>query len=138
MMRRALLAHRWIVVGAAAALLAMGSGLLTLAARGQEGPLPPAKLSYLHAAPASITLACSGKGAATTLVLQDTGAAPETWSVTPPDGLALSPLGGTLQPGATVTIHVAVAKPQPATGALTFADQDGARAVPFTITCGKK
>lgn len=137
-MHRILLAHRWIVVGAAAVLLAMGTGLLTLAARGQEGPLPPAKLSYLHAAPESVTLACSGKGAATTLVLQDTGTTPEMWSVTPPDGLTLAPLGGTLQPGATVTIRVAVAKPQPATGALTFADQDGARAIPFTITCGKK
>lgn len=135
--RTALLAHRWIVVGIAAVLLAMGTGLLTLATRGQEGPLPPPKLSYLHASPASITLACSGKGAAATLVLQDTGTAPETWSVTPPDGVTLSPLGGTLQPGATVTIRVAVARPQPATGALAFADQDGVRAVPFTITCEK-
>lgn len=136
-LRAALLAHRWIVVGAVAVLLAMGTGLLTLATRGQEGPLPPPKLSYLRATPASITLACSGKAAATTLTLQDIGTMPEAWSLQPPRGVTLSALGGTLQPGASVTIRVAVAAPHPASGALTFADQDGALAVPFTITCGK-
>lgn len=71
-------------------------------------------------------------------MLKDAGTEPEAWSLQPPDGVTRSPLGGTLQPGATVAIRVAVAKPHPVTtGALTFADPDGALAAPFTIACGK-
>ncbi len=133
--RALVLTHRWIAVGAVAVLLAMGTGLLTLAARGQEGPLPPPKLSYLSATPASITLACSGDGATATLTMKDIGNMPEAWTVQPQHGVAISSSHGTLNPGASVTLRVAVAVPHPATGALTFADQDGALAVPFTITC---
>jgi hypothetical protein len=132
------LARRWIVVAAAAVLLGVGTGLLTLAARGEQGPLPPPKIAYLETMPASLHLACSGRGSSVTFYLHNTGTSVEVWMAAVPRGVTLSSLKGTLTPGSRGPLRLSAAPGAKAThNTLTFTDADGMLAVPYTITCGR-
>src|SRR5262249_10798709 len=133
---KAFLARRWVVVATAAVLLAMGTGLLTLAVRGQQSPRVP-RPSHLLAIPSKLSLLCTGRGSARTLVLRDTGTTTERWVAQPLSDLRLSPVQGTLRAGADVTIHVTVVHARTSHGNLTFTDQDGTLTVPYTVACSE-
>lgn len=128
LLRRALRPNKWWVVGLAILTLATGTALLSLAAR------PPA--GHLIAAPARFTLTCTGKGATAALTLRATGKGPITWNAQPAAGIGLSAARGTLKPGASTTIQVAVRTAKAARGTLTFTSNDGTASVAYAVTCG--
>ena len=125
-------------MAAVAVLLGVGTGLLTLAVRGEQGPLPPPKIAYLEVTPASLRLACSGKGSSVTFLLHNTGTSVEMWMAAAPRGVTLSSLKGTLMPGSRGPLRLSAAPGAKATqGMLTFTDAEGTLTVPYTVTCGK-
>ncbi|HLZ25515.1 MAG TPA: hypothetical protein VKQ30_25610 [Ktedonobacterales bacterium] len=126
--------RKWLVVGIAIMLLAMGTALLTLA-RQSLSSTPSTPISYLTVAPEQITLACSGKNDTIKLTLRDTGPQTITWSIKTPLGLSLSATHGTLKAGATASIYVKVTNAKPAHGTLTFTANDGATSVAYEVSC---
>jgi len=124
---RALRPNKWWVVGLAALTLATGTVLLSLAERSPAG--------HLVASPARFTLTCAGKEATAALTLRATGTGPIVWSAQPPAGIGLSTTRGTLKPGASTTIQVAVRTAKAAHGTLTFTSNDGTATVAYVVTC---
>lgn len=127
LLRRALRPNKWWVVALAVLTLASGTTLLSLAARAPAG--------HLVASPAHLTLACAGKGTTAALTLRATGKGPITWNAQPAAGISLSAARGTLKPGASTTIQVAVRTAKAARGTLTFASNDGTATVAYSVTC---
>jgi hypothetical protein len=124
--------YRWMVVVIAALILAIATGLLTLAVHEGATFAPP---SHLHATPAQLTLTCTGKGATQVLTLHNTGGAPLTWQIAAPAGLTLSAAKGLLTRGASATVTVRVSAARAARGTLAFTSTDGAAQVPYTVAC---
>jgi Viral BACON domain len=126
--------RKWLVIGIAIMLLALGTALLTLA---RQSALPTAvtPASHLTASPADVTLTCSGKSSSLKLTLRDTGTQSLTWSIKAPSGLSISTTHGTLKPGATVTLTIKVASAKAAHGTLAFTSSDGAATIPYTVSC---
>lgn len=139
---RALLAwvkpRKWLVVGCAIMLLALGTALLTLA---RQSMLPVAAIptatpvSHLTVSPTQITLACSGKNDTLKLTVRDTGIQSLTWSIKAPSGLSLSATHGTLKPGASTTITVKVTSAKAAHGTLAFTSNEGGASVAYAVKC---
>jgi hypothetical protein len=127
LLRRALRPNKWWVVALAILTLASGTALLSLAARAPAG--------HLAASPARLTLTCAGKGTTAALTLRATGKGPITWSAQPATGIGLSTARGTLKPGASTTIQVAVRTAKAARGTLTFTSNDGTATVIYVVTC---
>ena len=128
--------RKWLVVGIAIMVLALGTALLTLARQSlSSAAVTPTPISHLAVSPAQITLACSGKGDTLTVTLRDTGTQPLTWTIKAPSGLSLSTTHGTLKPGASVSITVKVTSAKAAHGTLAFTSNDGAASVPYTVSC---
>jgi hypothetical protein len=124
--------YRWMVVVIAALILAIATGLLTLAIHEGVSLAPP---SHLQATPARLTLTCTGKGATQVLTLRNTGSASLTWQIAAPAGLTLSAAKGLLTRGASATVTVKVSAARAARGTLAFTSTDGAAQVPYTVTC---
>lgn len=125
--------RRWMVVGLVALLLAVGTGVLALAAR-QGTSAPPAPLAV---SPASVDLACAGKSSSVMVTLEWTGTAATTWSVQQvPAGLALSTGRGTLKPNTGIPITLRVTARRAAHGTLTFVAGKQQASVAYTVTCG--
>ena len=124
--------YRWMVVVIAALILAIATGLLSLAVHEGATLAPP---SHLQASPAQLTLTCTGKGATHVLTLRNTGSASLTWQIAAPAGLTLSAAKGLLTRGASATVTVKVSAARAARGTLTFTSTDGAAQVPYTVTC---
>ena len=124
--------YRWMVVVIAALILAIVTGLLTLAVHEGLTLAPP---SHLQATPAQLTLTCTGKGATQVLTLRNTGSASLTWQIAAPSGLTLSAAKGLLTRGASATVTVKVSAARAARGTLAFTSTDGAVQVPYTVTC---
>lgn len=127
LLRRSLRPNKWWVVALAVLTLATGTALLSLAAR--------APASHLAAAPERLTLTCTGRTATAALTLRATSTRPITWSAQPPVGIGLSATRGTLRPGASTTIQVAVRRAKAAHGTLTFTSNDGTASVEYVVTC---
>lgn len=127
LLRGALRPNKWWVVALAILTLASGTALLSLAARPAAG--------HLAASPARLTLTCAGKGTTAALTLRATGKGPITWSAQPATGIGLSAARGTLKPGASTTIQVAVRTAKAARGTLTFTSNDGTATVAYVVTC---
>jgi len=127
LVRRALRPNKWWVVALAVLTLASGTALLSLAARAPAG--------HLAASPGQLTLTCAGRGATAALTLRATGKGPITWNAQPATGISLSTTRGTLQPGASTTIQVAVRTAKAARGTLTFTSNDGTASVAYVVTC---
>jgi Viral BACON domain len=124
--------YRWMVVVIAALILAIATGLLTLAIHEGVTLAPP---SHLQATPAQLTLTCTGRGATHVLTLRNTGSASLTWQIAAPAGLTLSAAKGLLTRGASATVTVKVSAARAAHGTLAFTSTDGAAQVSYTITC---
>jgi BACON domain-containing protein len=124
--------YRWMVVVIAALILAIVTGLLTLAVHEGLTLAPP---SHLQATPAQLTLSCTGRGATQVLTLHNTGSASLTWQIAAPAGLTLSAAKGLLTRGASATVTVKVSAARAARGTLAFTSTDGAAQVPYTVTC---
>jgi hypothetical protein len=127
--------RRWVVVGATTLLLALGIGLLAIAAHpGASTTIaPPAPLTVT---PATVKLACTGKTSSTTLTLEWTGTASTNWSASVPSGLALSTSRGTLKPNTGIRITLRVTARKAARGTLTFVAGTQRASVVYTVTCG--
>ena len=120
-----------------AALLAASTGGAGLLVRDQSTPAPASSHpSYLTAAPAVLSLTCTGKSATGTLTLRDSGSTALTWSAQPPAGLTLSATLGILKQGASTTVTVAAHATRPSRGTLTFTSSLGSATVTYTVTCG--
>jgi hypothetical protein len=124
--------YRWMVVVIAALILAIATGLLTLAVHEGLTLAPP---SHLQATPAQLTLTCTGKGTTQALTLRNTGSASLTWQIAAPAGLTLSAAKGLLTRGASAIVTVKVSAVRAARGTLDFTSTDGAAQVPYTVTC---
>jgi hypothetical protein len=124
--------YRWMVVVIAALILAIATGLLTLAVHEGLTLAPP---SHLQATPAQLTLTCTGKGTTQALTLRNTGSASLTWQIAAPAGLTLSAAKGLLTRGASAIVTVKVSAVRAARGTLAFTSTDGAAQVPYTVTC---
>ncbi|MGZ3676934.1 MAG: BACON domain-containing protein, partial [Ktedonobacterales bacterium] len=121
------------LLGITVLLLSAGTGLLSLVALRTNATAPT---SHLSATPATLHLACTGKGATATLTLRDTGKAPVTWTLqSPPAALRVSATHGTLKPGATAMLTATSTRRAASQGTLIFAADDGALTVPYTISC---
>lgn len=127
LLRRALRPNKWWVVALAVLTLASGTALLSLAARLPAG--------HLAASPARLTLTCAGSETTAALTLRATGKGLITWSARPAAGIDLSTARGTLKPGASTTIQVAVRTAKAARGTLTFTSNDGTATVAYVVTC---
>jgi hypothetical protein len=127
------LLQRWAVVLTVIVMLALAIGLITVIGQGRAKPTADA---HLVAAPTSLTLSCAGKANAITFTLKNTGARAEAWKATPPKGLTLSALTGTLAPNASATLKLTVTPGSKASsGALTITDADGVLSIPYRVTC---
>ncbi len=124
--------YRWMVVVIAALILAIATGLLTLAVHEGLTLAPP---SHLQATPAQLTITCTGKGTTQVLTLRNTGSASLTWQIVAPAGLTLSAAKGLLTRGASATVTVKVSVARAAHGTLAFTSTDGAAQVPYTVAC---
>jgi Viral BACON domain len=124
--------YRWMVVVIAALILAIATGMLTLAVHEGLTLAPP---SHLQATPAQLTLTCTGKGTTQALTLRNTGSASLTWQIAAPAGLTLSAAKGLLTRGASAMVTVKVSAVRAARGTLAFTSTDGAAQVPYTVAC---
>lgn len=122
--------HKWLVVAGVALVLALATGLLSLALQGRSN-----SSASLAATPPQLAFACAGSGATLTLTLRDMGPAPLAWHITSPAGMSLSATKGTLQPGATAKLTVKVTSRKAAQGTLAFIAADGSANVPYTVRC---
>ncbi|WIG60988.1 MAG: hypothetical protein OJF49_003736 [Ktedonobacterales bacterium] len=126
---------QWIVVAVAVLSLAGGTALLAYATH-SAAPTPiPTPVSHLAVTPTKLALTCTGKSAALTLTLKNTGATLLNWSTKAPSGLSLSAMHGTLKPGATATITVKVTSRKAAHGTFAITSADGSASVAYTVTC---
>ncbi|MGH2516618.1 MAG: hypothetical protein ACRDHP_13260 [Ktedonobacterales bacterium] len=129
--------RKLMVVGIAIMLLALGTALLSLArlSSSPSSATTPTPASHLAVSPATLALACSGKGATGTLTLRDTATQPLTWSLKAPSGLSLSATHGALKPGASGTLTIKVTSAKAARGTLAFTSNEGAATVGYVVTC---
>lgn len=127
--------RKWLVIGIAIMVLALGTALLTLARQSLSSAGTSTPVSHLAVSPAQVTLACSGKSDTSKLTLRDTGTQPLTWTIKAPSGLSLSATHGTLKPGASASITVKVTSAKAAHGTLSFTSNDGAASVPYAVSC---
>ena len=125
--------RRWAVVGLVALLLALGTGVLALAAHQSAPTVPPAPLTV---SPASVKLTCSGSGSSATLTLEWSGTAATGWGVQAPPGLALSPSRGTLKPNTGIRITLRVTERKAMRGTLTFDANTQRASAAYTVSCG--
>ncbi len=125
--------RRWAVVGLVALLLALGTGVLALAAHPAAPTAPPGPLTV---SPASVKLTCTGSGSSATVTLEWTGTAATTWSAGPATGLALSPSRGTLTPNTGIRITTRVTARKAAHGTLTFTAGTQRASVAYAVSCG--
>lgn len=128
------LIKRWTVVLTVTVMLVLAIALLTVVTQARPQPTSTA---HLTANPTSLALTCTGKNTSASFTLKNTATKSEAWKVTPPKGVTLSAVTGTLASGASATLKLTVATGTKASaqGTLTFTDADGTLAVPYTITC---